>query len=261
MSEFISPIQPYPAVSPSLPLNANPPPQPQPYTASQTPKEAAGHPHTPCQFFLPPLTCSAYTQGGTCILTLCLFYLGILDGSATLPAFLPITWTPELRTKTPRMCLQTHSSKCCSPLLLQSQVKVKAPTLWVGLASYGPSHLPRPHTWNTPGRPSSPPVPTLLHSQDAECEGPRHALTVSDQEATIAAGPGQQLLRGSTAQVSVVPGGGRAAQSAPGPSGPRRPARRGHGPCRTQLSRYLPSPAIHPGKLRAETGAVPGSRA
>lgn len=54
------------------------------------------------------------------------------------------------------------------------------------------------------------------YSQDAECEGPRHALAVSHQEAAIAARPSQQLLRCSSAQVAVIPGRGRAAQRAPG---------------------------------------------
>lgn len=49
------------------------------------------------------------------------------------------------------------------------------------------------------------------YSQDAECEGPRHALAVSHQEAAIAARPSQQLLRSSAAQVTVIPGRGRAA--------------------------------------------------
>ena len=65
-------------------------------------------------------------------------------------------------------------------------------SLWGALASHGP----RPYPHNTQGSPGR--VPARLeprpHSQDAESKGSRHALAVSDQEAAIAACPGQQLL-------------------------------------------------------------------
>lgn len=124
------------------------------------------------------------------------------------------------------------------------------------------SHCPRPsaHTPGTRGRAPARREPQP-HSQDTEREGSRHALAVSDQEAAIAACPGQQLLGGSAAQVAVVPGGGRAAQRAPGPRTPRarRPAGRGHSARRAQRRPRPPPRAIRPGTLGAEAGAGPGA--
>lgn len=106
-----------------------------------------------------------------------------------------------------------------------------------------------------------PPGEPQRHSQDAEREGTRHALAVSDQEAAITACPGQQLLGSSAAQVSVVPGGGRAAQRAPRPGAPwaRRPTRRGHGPRRAQRRPCPPPGAIPPARWRLRIGQVLGS--
>lgn len=131
----------------------------------------------------------------------------------------------------PRKCPQTHSRK------------EVLPASFLGL-----SIKPRPHSggrWrprsqalptHTPGAPDRAPArrQPQRHSQDAEREGARHTLAVSDQEAAIAACPGQQFLGSGAAQVSVVPSRGRAAQRAPRPvaSGAQRTASRGHGPRR-----------------------------
>lgn len=141
-----------------------------------------------------------------------------------------------------------------------------------------PSKKRAPHSWGR-WRPTVPGPPLAQgsrgrapahrepqpHSQDAKREGSRHALAVSDQEAAIAACPGQQLLRGSAAQVAVVPGGGRAAQSPPRARAPRgrRPARRSHDQCKAQSRPRPPPGAILSETLGAEAGGragVPGLR-
>lgn len=124
-----------------------------------------------------------------------------------LPLFLAITPTLSFRTLASglRKCSR-HSRKCSPVSFLHPAIKSRSP-LETGLQ---PHQLQSPHYHDCHHNQGTlgvcPP-----YSQDAECEGPRHALAISHQEAAIAARPSQELLRSSAAQVTVIPGWGRAA--------------------------------------------------